>query len=160
MVCIIYSVDKMATPWFISTLRRIERDLSFYEDGRRIGVDVLDAYQVQLEQVYRELVCVEVLGGLRDQAAMGVDLVREALRQVRNMLEGAERLQMGYHAPATHTERRERPSFHIPLTLLRVRDYVVCLTLCGAFCITYIGVGIGGARGAMAPPKILVNSVY
>ena len=64
MVCIIYSVDKMATPWFISTLRGIERDLSFYEDGRRIGVDVLDTYQVQLEQVYRELVCVEVLGGL------------------------------------------------------------------------------------------------
>ena len=58
-------------------------------------MDVLDAYQVQLEQVYRELVCVEVLGGLRDQAAVGVDLVREALRQVRNMLEGAERLQMG-----------------------------------------------------------------
>ena len=52
-------------------------------------MDVLDAYQVQ---VYRELVCVEVLGGLRDQAAVDVDLVREALRQVRNMLEGAERL--------------------------------------------------------------------
>ena len=27
-------------------------------------------------------------------------------------------------------------------------------------CVGLIGVGIGGARGAMAPPKIVVKSVY
>ena len=34
---------------------------------------ILDAYQAQLEQVYCELICIEVLGGLSDQATVGID---------------------------------------------------------------------------------------
>ena len=154
MVCIVYSVDKMATPWFISILRRIEPDLSFYEDGRRISVDVLDAYQVQ---VYRELVYVEVLGGLRDQAAVGVDLVREALRQVRNMLEGAERLQMGYHAPATHTERRGRPLFNIPrnqLAFLLEKHFTV------PHIAAILGVSVRTVRRRMTEYDLSVHALY
>ena len=33
----------MAAHWCLSTLQRIASDLSIYEDGRRIGLDVLDA---------------------------------------------------------------------------------------------------------------------
>ena len=55
--------------------------------------------------------CVEVLS---DQAAVGVDLVGQSLTQVQNMLEGADCLQMGYHATVTLTERCGKFSFHTP----------------------------------------------
>ena len=48
--------------WCIGTLQRIVSDLAIYDDLRMIEVDVADAYQVQPELVYRELVtlCVEI----------------------------------------------------------------------------------------------------
>ena len=57
------AVEKMANwHWYIGTLQRIISDLAIYDDGKMIEVDVADAYQVQLELVYRELVhvCVEI----------------------------------------------------------------------------------------------------
>ena len=55
------TVQKMANwHWCIGTLQRIVSDLAICDDGRMIEVDVADAYQVQLELVYRELVCVEI----------------------------------------------------------------------------------------------------
>ena len=64
----------MAAHWCLSTLQRIASDLSIYEDGRRIGLDVLDAFQVQLEQVYREVTCTELISGLSDHVLVGVDV--------------------------------------------------------------------------------------
>ena len=78
-------------------------------------VDVADAYQVQLELVYRELVCVEIVGNVSHQAIVGIDHVRKALSIVRNLLVSSEQqMEMGYHAPITEEERRGRPSFYIP----------------------------------------------
>ena len=147
----------MASHWCISTLQRIASDLSLYEGGRRIGVDILDAYQVQLEQVYRELICIEVLGGLSDQATVGIDSVREALRQMRNMLESAEHHHMGYQAPGTCIERRGRPSFHIPrnqLAFLLEKQFTV------PHIASILGVSIRTVRRRMSEYDLSVHALY
>ena len=82
----------MDTHWCITTLTRIVSDLVNYDSGRRIGGDLLDVYHVQLELVYRELIGMEVLGGL---------FIQEALRIVM-LLEGDKLMEMGYHAPVIH----------------------------------------------------------
>ena len=46
-----------------------------YDSGRPIGVDLLDAYHVQLKLVYCELVAMDVLGGL---SSASVDRVQKA----------------------------------------------------------------------------------
>ena len=62
--------SRMDTQWCIITLTRIVSDLANYDGGRCIGVDLLDAYHVQLELVYRELIGMEVLGGLRNAVSV------------------------------------------------------------------------------------------
>ena len=53
----------------MNTLRRIAGDLVPFLDGRRIGIDMLDLFEVQTELIYRELVGLETraaeAGGLR-----------------------------------------------------------------------------------------------
>ena len=102
--------------WCIRTFQRIICDLGAYEDGsRRIQVDVLDAYQVQLELVYRKLICAEVLGNLTYQAAMGIGNIHNALSLVRHLLESSEQqMETRYHAPITKEERGGKPRLYIP----------------------------------------------
>ena len=52
----------MATLWCVLSLQAVISDLTLYEDGRRVTVDQLDAYQVQLEGIYRELTALQLLG--------------------------------------------------------------------------------------------------
>ena len=107
-------------------------------------MDILDAYQV-LEQVYRELICIEVLGGLS---------VREALQQMRNMLESAEHHHMGYQSPGTCSERRGRPSFHIPqnqLAFLLEKQFIVP---------DILGVSIRTVRRHMSENDLSVHALY
>ena len=147
----------MATHWCLSTLQRIDSDLSLYEGGRRIGLDVLDAYQVQLEQVYRELMCIELMNGLNDQVLVGVDLVREALRVLQNMVESREHLEMGYCAPVTHTPERGRPPFLIPRNqlafLLETRFTVPQIA-------GILGVSVRTIRRRMSEYGLSVHSLY
>ena len=42
--------------WAIRTLRRVATDLRSYQDGRRIPLDVVDAFTISLELVYQELI--------------------------------------------------------------------------------------------------------
>ena len=72
-----------------------------------------DAFQVQMEQVYCEVTCTELISGLSDHVLVGVDLVRQALRPLQSMVESGEHLEMGYRAPVTHTHGRGRPPFLI-----------------------------------------------
>lgn len=101
--------------WCVRTLRRILGDLAVYNDGRQIEVDAADAYQVQLERVYRELICIEAMGRLNYQALAGIEHVRSALVIVRDVQESQERqMETGYHAPIIERERSGRPRFYIP----------------------------------------------
>ena len=102
--------SRMDTQWCIITLTRIVSDLANYDGGRCIGVDFAGCLPCS---VYRELIGMEVLGGLSN--AVSVDRVREALRIVRCMLQdGSEVMEMGYHAPAIHDGSEGRPRLNIP----------------------------------------------
>ena len=59
-------------------LQRIVADLALYCDSGRI-----DSYQVRLEWIYRELLCIEVMGNLSYDAGLGLDYVRTALALVQ-----------------------------------------------------------------------------
>ena len=66
--------------WCIGALQRSIRDLEHHCHGTSLHphVHVLDAQQIQLEQVFREVVAVEVVYGSSHASAV-VDLLREAL---------------------------------------------------------------------------------
>ena len=49
--------------WEIRTLRRVATDLSAFRDGRRISFDVVDAFVICLQLVYRELIALEHFSG-------------------------------------------------------------------------------------------------
>ena len=90
--------------WCRNTLVRIVSDLANYADGRRIPLDLLDAFEVQLELVYRELAAMELVGSLTGQAVNCLQFVREALAMVQNVL-GSEDVSSGYQAPIDSDSR-------------------------------------------------------
>ena len=45
--------------WATRTLRRVATDLRSCQDGRRIPLDVVDAFTISLELVYRDLIAGE-----------------------------------------------------------------------------------------------------
>ena len=76
---------------------------------------MLDAYHVQLELVYRDLVAMDVLGGLSSAVFASVDRVQKALIIVRDMLQdGSELMDMGYHTPIIHDGNEGRQQLNIP----------------------------------------------
>ncbi len=91
-----------------------------FVDGRLIGLDLLDAYHMQLELVHHELVAAELLG---EQVQIPLDSVREALALQRTTLdnEDGELQQTGYHAPVLHEGVSGGPRFNIP------RNQLSCL---------------------------------
>ena len=159
MCIIIHRTRKMADwGWCISTLRRNVGDLEICDGGRHMEIDVVDAYEVQLERVFRELVGVQVLGNLSDQVTMGIDHVRNALSIVRNLLESNERqMEIGYHAPITAEGRLGRPRFHIP------RNQLACLLEKG-FTVPQISnilrVSVRTVRRRMAEYDLSVHALY
>ena len=93
----------------------IVTDLAPFDGERRIGVDELDLFEVQLELVYRELICGEALGNLTNQASESVDFVRASLELVCSMLQEStfEPPGQGYSAPIIYSGQRGRPTFLI-----------------------------------------------
>ena len=145
----------MANGWCIRTLQRIVGDFATYVDGREIGLDLLDAYHVQLELVYRELVAAELLG---EQVAIPLDSVREALALVRDALDSdnCDR-QTGYQASTLHNGSSGRPRFNIP------RNQLACL-LEKRFTIPQIGeilgVSVRTVRRRMTEYNLSVSAFY
>lgn len=106
----------MAAHWCTATLQRIVSDLARFDGERRIRVDELDFFEVQLELVYRELVCGEALGNLTNQASESVDFVCASLELVHSMLQEStsEPPVQGYSAPIINSGQCGRPTFLIP----------------------------------------------
>ena len=65
--------------WAISTLTRLVRDLDVFRDGRSLSADVLDAYEVSLELVYREIIVHQSLGESDENMDEACELVRSTL---------------------------------------------------------------------------------
>ncbi len=60
-------------------------DLDLYADGRAIGADQLEAYQVQLELVHRELVGFELFG---EDVTVSLRCVRGAISELQLAQDG------------------------------------------------------------------------
>jgi hypothetical protein len=145
----------MDVQWCITTLRRIVSDLSSLF-GNRVTVDVLDGYHVQLESVYRELVAVEILGGLSNN--VGMERVREALRIVQCMIdENNEGEHMGYSAPVEDHGAVERPRLSITrnqLSFLLEKRFTVPQIA------SMLGVSVRTIRRRMSEYQLSVHEFY
>ena len=108
--------------WCIGALQRSIRDLEHHCHGTSLHphVRVLDAQQIQLEQVFREVVTAEVVYGSSHASAV-VDLLREALSILHE--EAEESVLHRYQAPMIGYSALGRPRFIIPrnqLVMLQV----------------------------------------
>ena len=111
----------MASLWCTLALHAIVNDLVPYDDGRRVGLELLDTFGVQLEFVLRELIALELLGDweLMTHQEAAVNFVREALAIVESLLERDERrYQNRYQTSIVHDGGPGRPRFDIPRTQL------------------------------------------
>ena len=86
-------------------------------DGRQIELDLLDAYHLQLELVYQELVAAELLD---EPVSIPLECVWGALALVRDALESDSPYPglSGYCAPTVHEGTSGRPRFDIPQNML------------------------------------------
>ena len=71
--------------WIASTLLRVIRDLDVFQDGRTVPIDVLDAYSISVELVYRELIVKEVLGESNQNLKEACDFLGGALSIIDSM---------------------------------------------------------------------------
>ena len=93
----------MARSWCVNTLRRIAGDLVPFLDGRRIGIDMLDVFEVQTELIYRELVGLEILGELDESGIVALGCVMKALALLRDAAEKIDVTERsGYQASAVY----------------------------------------------------------
>ena len=65
--------------WALRTLRRVGSDLITFQDGRRIPLDVVDAFVLGLQLVYRELIALEHLTGFDSDVEHACEVVRTPL---------------------------------------------------------------------------------
>ena len=78
--------------WALVTVRRVVSDLSMYEDGRVVPPDILDAFIMSLELVYREMIaqdCVAV-EGLNEAERESCSLIRSALCILKDIAESEQ----------------------------------------------------------------------
>ena len=94
---------EVSSSWCVSTLRRVASDMAPHLDGRVIGSDILDAYYLQVELIYRELVALETLGELDELGICALEQVGGALAAMKSLLEETEGIEHNrYHAPVLH----------------------------------------------------------
>ena len=139
-------------------LNAIVSDLVPYVSGRRVGVEMLDRCQVQLEYVFRELIALELLGELLTQQQAAIDFVRQALAIVQCLLEeGESRMQNRYRAQLVRDGGPGRPRFYIP------RSQLACL-LEKRFTVPQIsdilGVSVRTVRRRMSEYDLSVRELY
>lgn len=101
--------------WAISTLTRVIRDLDRFQDGRIIPYDVLDAFVVSLELVYRELIAQQTYDGTDTNLQEASKLVRNTLSTLATMKD-QERCGIRRNVtcpPTVQLQRFGRPKFDI-----------------------------------------------
>lgn len=99
-------------------MRRVATDLTTFQDGRRITLDVVDTFVICLELVYCELIALEHLGGNVDHAC---EVVRQSLRCLRMLQDEPNQIHENCTPLLPHTGCIGRTSFMIP------REHVIFL---------------------------------
>ena len=97
--------------WALATVRRVVSDLSMYEDGRAVPSDVLDAFIMSLELVYREMIAQDCMEGLNEAGSEACRLIGSALCILQGIVESEEiSLRSGCdNQPLVYTGRPGRP---------------------------------------------------
>ena len=100
--------------WAVRTLRRVASDLTAFQDGRRIPSDVVDAFILSLELVYREVIALEHLNGFDANVDQASEVVRHSLRFLRMLQDEPSQMCESHAPPLLHTGCIGRPRFEIP----------------------------------------------
>ena len=100
--------------WAIRTIRRVATDLTTFQDGRRIPLDVVDGFVICLELVYRELIALEHLGGFDANVDQACEVVRHSLRCLRVLQDEPNQAHENHTPPLQHTGCIGCPRFEIP----------------------------------------------
>ena len=100
--------------WAIRTMRRVATDLTTFQDGRRIPLDVVDGFVICLELVYRELIALEHLDGFDANVDQACEVVRRSLRCLRMLQDEPNQAHENRTPPLQHTGCIGRPRFEIP----------------------------------------------
>lgn len=74
-----------STPWCRETLQRLIGDLSSLLNEDALSVNSIEVLEIQLELVYRELVCLEALGDLSVSQVVALELCGHALEEFRSL---------------------------------------------------------------------------
>ena len=104
------SKSTSSSGWCIQMLRRVITDLCQYTDGRTIGVDQMDAFYIQLELIYRELI---VLSSSGEGVSAAIEFVRTAISVVESAKNDVDHCKTCYQAVTVQEGSCGRPSFHI-----------------------------------------------
>ena len=100
--------------WALRTLRRVGSDLITFQDGRRIPLDVVDAFVLSLQLVYRELIALEHLTGFDSDVEHACEVVRQSLRRLRMLQDEPSPRHDNHSPPVLRTGCIGRPRFEIP----------------------------------------------
>ena len=148
----------MARSWCVNTLRRIAGDLVPFLDGRRIGIDMLDVFEVQTELIYRELVGLEILGELDESGIVALGCVMKALALLRD---AAEKIDVtdssGYQASAVYDGNVGRPKFNISKPQL---EYLLETNFTVPEISSILGVSVRTVRRRTTEYQLSVGGLY
>ena len=73
--------------WISDTLRHVAADLSAYQHGEGIPLDVLESFLVSLERVYRELLVKDCINGLTSGERDACELIRHSITELMSLHE-------------------------------------------------------------------------
>ena len=141
--------------WAINTLRRVAGDLRSFEDGR-LPHDAADAFVLNLELVYREIIAQEQLDGRPLSGGVGT-IVARALDYLKTMQDEHVEVEETRTPPMAYSDSVGRPRFDIPQQQLR---FLVESGFTGPKIATIIGVSLSTVRRRMSEYGLYVSSEY
>lgn len=142
--------------WCRSALQRVLSDLSALIGEENIPVGTLEGLESQIELVYRELACKEVLGDLDTEQSSALRCTEQALGEIRQFISDMD--QSRYTAaPLKHGGSVGRPGYDIPESqlqyLLQCRFTVPQISM-------ILGVSVRTVRRRMETYGLSVRSLY
>ena len=143
--------------WATRTLRRVATDLRSYQDGRRIPLDVVDAFTISLELVYRDLIAGEQLNLFAVNVDQECEVVRQALRFLRKLQDEPCPTHENHSPPLLHTGYVGRPKFEISCEQL---TFLIESKFTASQMAQIIGVSLSTIRRRMAEYGLSITAEY
>ena len=101
-------------PWYRQSLQRLASDMSSLLGEEEVPLVAIEVLETQLELIYRELVCLEVLGNLSASEVSALELCGQALEELRAIttISGHSGVDVEYESSLTVSAGR--PRYDIP----------------------------------------------